>query len=205
MRKAAAILGAGLLTMLAGDGCQKKLGEGTHVLPDTGPSEFAEAERLATEAQKAQKAGNVAKAMELYNQSLEHSRTIWWVHNNIGLLFLQQGDRMHAVEEFKEAVDLETRDPRPEFNIGCVYADNAQPDRAMEYFRKSLEKDPHYLPSLRGVAKVGRSLAMADEESLQWIKDGLLIEKDPAWRKIFEEEKYRIDGVLQSTGKAGKF
>ena len=36
-------------------------------------------------------------------------------------------------------------------------------------------------------------------------QDALLLEKDPAWRRVFEEEKFRIDGVLQSTGRAGKF
>lgn len=184
-------------------GCQKR-SLGTVTIPDPGPARYAEALRLADEAGRAMDAGKKDQAIELYSKSLELSREIAIVWHNLGMLILERGDRMQAVEMLKNASDLDTERPTALYNIGLVYADNAQPDKALEHFRKALARDRLHLPSLRGAAKMGRRLMLADEELLDWTKTALLLEKDPEWRLYFEEEKLRIDGALQALGRTGK-
>lgn len=193
---------AGLAMIAAG--CNRS-GPSTVIVKDNGPAEFQEAVRLAEEGERARKAGKSDRAIQLFQESLSHSEDLYLVWNNLGLLLLERGDRMQAVTMFNRAADIDPLRAEPYFNAGLVYMDNAQPERALEYFRKSLARQPRYLDALRGVARVGRILALADEEALEWMKSAMLLEKDPAWRRIFEEEKYRIDGALKSEGRAGKF
>lgn len=187
------------------NGCGRSNSPSTVTIQDNGPAEFQEAVRLAEEGQRAQKAGKPDQAIKFYQESLSHSQDLYAVWNNLGLLLTEKGDRMQAVTMFNRAADLEPEKPEPYYNAGLIYMDNAQPDKAMDYFKKSLARQPRYLESLRGAARVGRILVMADKESLEWMKTALMIEKDPVWRRIFEEEKYRIDGTLQSESRAGKF
>ncbi|MBX3376284.1 MAG: tetratricopeptide repeat protein [Phycisphaeraceae bacterium] len=192
------------VSMAWGGGCQRRT-SGTVTIPDPGPARYAEALRLAEEAGRAMDAGKKDQAIELYGKSLELSREIAIVWHNLGMLVLERGDRMQAVEMLKNAADLDPDRPTALYNIGLVYADNAQPDKALEYFRKALSRDRLHLPSLRGAAKMGRRLMLADEELLEWTKTALLLEKEPEWRLYFEEEKLRIDGALQALGRTGRF
>lgn len=195
---AAALIAAGL------GACQRR-NASTVVIPDHGPAQYAEALRLAEEAEKAREAGNLDKAIQLYNQSLGSSQEIAIVWHNYGMLLVNKGDKVNAVEMLKRAAELDIDNPSPYYNIGLIYADNGQPEKGLQFFRKAIERDSRHLPSLRGVAKMSRRLQAADEESLEWMKLALLLETDQEWRKLFEEEKLRIDGALQSQGRTGKF
>ena len=196
--------GVGLAIVLGTIGGCKRHGSGTVVVPDPGPARYSDAVRLADEAEKARKAGETDKAIALYQQSMA-KEPLALVCHNLGMLYLERGDRMAAVELLSEAANLDQSRPTPHYNMGLIYADNAQPDKALEHFKAALERDKLYLPALRGCAKVGRMLVVSDEESLERMKTALLLEKDAAWRRIFEEEKLRIDGALQTAARTGKF
>jgi tetratricopeptide (TPR) repeat protein len=192
--------------LAAAAGCKRS--SGTVIIKDPGPSQRQEALRLIDLAIKAEKAGDSPKAIRLYQESLAQSQDLAIAWHNLAMLFVKRGDvgdQMKAVELLKNAVALEPEQARSYYCIGYIYDNNGQPEKAMEYFRQALEKDRLHLPSLRGVAKVGKALFIADRESLDWMKTALLLEKDPAWRRVFEDEKFRIDSAIQNAGNAGKF
>jgi len=193
-----------LITLTAAvAGCNKKA-TGTVTLPDEGPARMQEALRLGKEGDAARKAGKRDQAIKLYEQSLQYERLMPVAHS-LGALYLERGDKMMAVQMLQDAADLEPKEPRSYYNIGLIYLDNGQPDKAHEFFLKALERDPYHVPSLRGAAKSGKMRLVSDREALERMKTALLLEKDPAWRKVFEEEKVRIEGAIQSTGSAGRF
>lgn len=202
MNKFTCAVFAGALMALCG--CRGPA-SGTVAVPDPGPAQRQEAYKLVVQAEAAWKTGKTDRAIELYEKSLELSRDFMVVPNNLGELYRQKGDRLRAVMYFQDAADLDPTDPRPCYNIACIYHEAENPAKALDYFKQSLARHQQYLPSLRGMAQVGRRLVIADDDILSMMNLALLIEKDPAWRKIFQEEKYRIEGALQAAGRTGKF
>lgn len=194
------------MSALALGACRR--GSGTVVVKDPGPAQRSQAMRLVEEAIKAEKAGDSTKAIKLYQESLTYSEEFDIAWHNLAMLYVKRGDvgdKMQAVEMLKNAIALAPDQPRSYYCVGYIYDQSGQPDKAMEYFKNALKQDRLHLPSLRGVAKVGKSMFIADKESLEWMKTALLVEKDPTWLRVFEEEKLRIDGALQASGSAGKF
>lgn len=195
MAKAITRWAACVLTALAAlPGCHS--GARTAIIPVDDGARLSEARRLAGEAQREQKAGHADKAIALYQKSLEQSRDLFFVWNNLGLLLMEQENYTDAAEMFKSAGDLAPEDPRPYYNIGLIYQRAVYDEKAMEYFIKSLERDPKYLPSLRGAIISAKRLDISDEPSLTRVRTALLIETDPQWRKIGTTEQLRIEGTM---------
>jgi len=176
-------------------GCKGR-GDGTAVIHDDSALRLSEARRLAGQAQQEQKAGHTDKAITLYQKSLEQSRDLFFVWNNLGLLLMEKENYSDAAEMFKSAADLAPEDPRPFYNIGLIYQRAVYDEKALEYFLKSLDRDPKYLPALRGAIVSTKRLDYADEPGLTRVRTALLIETDPQWRKIFQTEQLRIEGTM---------
>lgn len=184
-----AVLCAGALS-----GC--KHSGGPTIVADDSNIRTTEARKLAGQAQQEYKAGRVDKAIGLYQKSLEQSRDLFFVWNNLGLLLMEKENYSDAAEMFKSAADLAPEDPRPFYNIGLIYQKAVYDEKALEYFTKSLERDPKYLPALRGAIISGKRLDVSDEPALNRVRTALLIETNPQWRKIFQTEQLRIEGTM---------
>lgn len=193
MLKRAAMAGVLAAAVLVG-GCHSQ--SKSVVVQDDTALRQADALRLATEAQKAQKAGDSDRAVDLYRQSLERSRDLYPVWNNLALLLMQRQDYIHASEAFLTAADLAPYDPRPMYNVGVIYQETRHDQEALKFFNQSLARDPKYLPSIRGAVASAKLLDLTDDESLARVESGLMLETDPTWRMIFEKELLRIKGTL---------
>lgn len=196
-------VGLGVAVMVAagvgavGGGCASHRATEPVVIKDNAAPQLGEAQRLATEALKQQKLGKTDKAIELYQESLQHSQDLPLVWNNLGMLLMEKGDYMDAAEAFNSAASLRPDDPRPYYNVGIVYQKANWQTEALEYFVRSLERDPRYLPSLRAAVAVGQIKVLTDEPALKRVRTALLLETDPTWRKIEETEQLRIENELK--------
>ena len=173
----------------------------TTIVPIDDGARVTEARKLAAQAQREYKDGHIDKAVALYQKSLDQSRDLFFVWNNLGLLLMEQENYTEAAELFKSAADLAPADPRPFYNIGLIYQKAVYDEKALDYFLKSLDRDPKYLPSLRGAIISGKRLDISDEPSLTRVRTALLIETDPQWRRIFQTEQFRIEGTMSRAKK----
>jgi tetratricopeptide (TPR) repeat protein len=78
-------------------------------------------------AHKAKREGDLAQAEQLYRKALEAGRggsyqSLAAIHNNLGNVYLLQGEAQHAVAEYQKAMDLEDDLAAPHFNLGRAYA-----------------------------------------------------------------------------------
>lgn len=190
-RGAGALLTLGAL--LAG-GCAATPGEGAGV--DEYAQRRAEAIRLVDEAQRLADAGKTDQAIEAYQRSISRSATIAVAWNNLGELYLREQRFADAVSAFERAGELEPTDPRPPYNAGVVYQQKGWANDALGRFDQSLERDPAYLPALRGAVRAAEMLNRSDRATLERIKRATLTETDPAWAEYFERQRFRVENGL---------
>jgi len=78
-------------------------------------------------AHKAKREGDLALAQQLYRKALEVGRNASYaslaaVHNNLGNVYLLQGDVDRGVAEYQKAMDLQDDLAAPHFNLSRAYA-----------------------------------------------------------------------------------
>lgn len=174
--------------------------KGIDVPPPEGDSPNArmkEAYDLSLKAQEAQKQGKTAEAIEYYQRSVALQPNLRGAWNNLGVLLMEQRMYLNAAEAFKRESDLAPEDPRPLENLGLVYFNAGFADQAMTQYFRALERDPNWIPALRGIALSSRRLVQADQRIADVLRRALMLETDPEWRKIFEQERLRVENQLR--------
>ncbi len=198
-RLALAAGGMGLATLWLGcaTGAPR---EGATITPER---RHADGVRAAREAERLAQAGRIDEAIEKYQEALAHSGDLQGAWNNLGELYMRRGDYADAVSAFGVAAELVPSDPRPLYNTGLVYQRVGWARDAMSNYAAALERDPSMQEALRGHAVAADMLAHADERTLDYIRRGLLREKDPEWRTFFERQRFRVEAQMRSEAGRG--
>lgn len=161
-----------------------------------------EAASLATQADRAMRAGRHDQAIDLGRRAVALQPSLGAAWNNLGISLMETGQNMDAVQAFQRAADVSPADPKPYENLGLLYMRVGWGEDALRYYLLSLERDPNWLPSLRGATASAKALLRSSEGGLEVVKRGLLIEQDSQWRRVFESERLRITGELSERTRA---
>lgn len=161
-----------------------------------------EAASLATQADRAMRAGRHDQAIDLGRRAVSLQPSLGAAWNNLGISLMETGQNMDAVQAFQRAADVSPADPKPFENLGLLYMRVGWGEDALRYYQLSLERDPNWLPALRGAAVSAKALLRSSEGGLEIVKRGLLIEQDSQWRRVFESERLRITGELTERTRA---
>jgi tetratricopeptide (TPR) repeat protein len=156
------------------------------------------ARALAMRAQEAEKAGKPLDAIALYQESARTFDGLPSVWNNLGVALLKQQRHLDAVEAFQQAASRSPMDPRPLENIAIAYHERGWEQKALEFFQRALDVDPNSKTALRGAARSARRLNLANERSLERVREGLMRETDPAWIEFFQREKFRVQNQIDN-------
>jgi len=167
----------------------------------TAPSEadLRAAMAIAARGQEEFNRRNYDRAIDLFREALTLRPDLGSVYNNLGLALQARGndlDYLNAIDAFKRAADLLPVDERPYQNLGVLYHERGFADEAHRYFNLALERNPNNLECLRGSIGAAKLLLRSEEAGLQRVNRALLIDTDPAWRKIQEFERVRIQHDL---------
>ncbi|MCC5895806.1 MAG: tetratricopeptide repeat protein [Alkalibacterium sp.] len=150
---------------------QQKLEEAKTLLPDEPVIDFALGELLFT-------AGKYKEAITHYEQLILKNQTEFAgtsLNARLGNAYAAIGDLESAVDYLKEAIDLqETSDLL--FQLGLVYFQKKDYDKANEYFLKVKEADPSYTSVYTYIAK-GYLEQSNEESALNSIEEGLFYDK----------------------------
>lgn len=163
------------------------------------PRARAMALELFREASQLHEDGKSEQALVKYRQSIETDNTIFAAWNNMGQLLMQQKNYADAVAAFKVASDLQQTDPRPDYNIGLAYQTIGWGEESLTHFQISLDRDPNYLPSIRGVVRSAEMLGKGDQQILEFIRNGQLRETNEQWREYFDRQRFRVEKVIDET------
>ncbi|MBL0926799.1 MAG: tetratricopeptide repeat protein [Phycisphaerales bacterium] len=162
----------------------------------------ADAQRLALEAERHAAAGRVADAVTTYESALGRYAEFGPAWHNLGELYMRQERYLEAAEAFSRAAELSPSDPRPLYNLGVLYFNRKYPREARTEWVRALDRDPNYLPALRGVIEVDWLLRDKNDLTLPRIERALMLERDPGVRKELEFRKLRIETQDEAEAKS---
>ena len=138
------------------------------------------------------------EALAEYRKALELDDKLYAAWNNMGQLLMAQGNYADAVSAYQIASGIETTDPRPEYNIGLAYQKVGWAQDSYTHFEKALQRDPNYIPALRGAIRSAEMLGMGDQTILDYIKNAQLRDTDPKWRDYFSTQRFRVEAYIKS-------
>ena len=67
---------------------------------------------------KAYEQGEYEKCLDLSKKALEYNPNLWYVHNNIGLVYLIKNDYISAIESYSTAISLVKNETNPKYWFG---------------------------------------------------------------------------------------
>jgi len=163
-----------------------------------------EANRLVALGVSAQESNDLDTALVYYKRSLELNPNAVVPWHNLGLVLMEQGHYLDAAAALKRAAEVnpDPHDARPFASLGLLYYKAGFAEQSLEYYTMSLERDPNWLPSLRGTALSAAKLNKSDQRLADVMRRGLMIETDPKWRDVFERQRLRVEGQLREKEKA---
>jgi Tfp pilus assembly protein PilF len=191
---------AALTLVFASTGCKSTASKSSDM-----QSEFAaadvrarEARELFIKADRLRKDGKTSEAVDMYRQSLvlDTSNSAAW--HNLGTLLIEQKDYMGAAGALRTAADLAPTDARPLENLGLTYHRAGYDDQALKYYMESLGRDPNWIGSIRGVAMCSYRLNRANEQILEILSRGQMLERDDSWSNMIRRERIRVNEQLKA-------
>lgn len=195
---AGAMLGVSLLVSVSGCSTNKK---DVVTVPAPVAYDTGKAIQLAEQALKAQRGGELDKAISLYKQSINANPELSGVWTNMGVAMMEKQNFAAAAEAFKKALDLSPTDSRPLVNLGVAYLDRGWADQAYIYFSQALDRDPNNIDALRGAVTAAQRCGREDERTLDYIKRLQLIETDPKWKQELGFRRVRLENSLKDRSK----
>jgi Tfp pilus assembly protein PilF len=124
----------------------------------------------------------------LWFDNIDKSPGLSRPHSNMGSIYFNNNEKEKALQEYEKAIILNKFGSKEtlavqECNLGLFYFEEMKDDLAMDYFKKSYEIIPEYIPNIIHVAKI-KLRQNKIKEADQIIKDKLI--KYPNHSKLLE-------------------
>lgn len=81
--------------------------------------------------------------LNFYRLALKYSPDSYRAHNEIGIIYLDQGKYPMAISEFAEAISANPLFDQAYDNLGVAYDKNGSPLNAIPHYKRALEINPH--------------------------------------------------------------
>jgi tetratricopeptide (TPR) repeat protein len=85
------------------------------------------------------RAGRLDEAQEVLTRALEIKPTDALTHNQLGNIFLLEGDLETALEHYETALESKPDLPEPLFNLGLINERLGNPGSALDYYQRFVE------------------------------------------------------------------
>lgn len=137
-----------------------------------------------------------ARAVRGYEEAVGRYDDFPAAWNNLGVSLMKQGKYLEAEQAFTRAAEQSRTDPRPLYNRGLLWMTRSYPADARVHFKGALERDPYYLPALRGAVECDIQLRETTDETLDNIRRALMLERDPKWLERLRAQRVKIQSGL---------
>jgi len=101
--------------------------------------------------------GDLGQAEKFYNEAIKQDSNDDKAHNNLGIIYLNQGKNGEAISVFQRAIEIESEDALYHSNLARAYEAEEKYAEAVTEFRRAIELDPQtaWLHSVLGSMYAG--------------------------------------------------
>jgi len=131
------------------------------------------------------------KAEGLLRQALAADLYFGPAHNNLGVIYLQEGKYYEAAGEFEWARRLLPGHPDPRVNLAMTLETAGRSDDAIATYRTALEVYPDYIAAAQGLARLQLKNGKADEKTPALLRVIAMQGETPEWREWAKGELTR--------------
>ena len=107
------------------------------------PVDTEELNVMVADAYQMHRAGQVKQAKSIYRTVLDFEPKHVVGNNLLGLLCLQTGEFLRAIEYIETALSVNPKDAQAHANIGLAFQELKQVDKAVEHFKQSISLAPN--------------------------------------------------------------
>lgn len=182
---------AGLLAALGG--CTKRVTIG--IPPGLAEDQAARLTSAVDTATEAYANKDDEEALLAYQRAVIEYRELPQAWNNLGVLMMKQERYLEAAEALNTAASLSPQDARPVYNLGLLYDRRGYLRDARRHYEQALDRDPNYLPALRGAIRADSLLNEGSMQTLDWLKRAVMLEQDENWLAWMRLQKARIENL----------
>ena len=141
------------------------------------------AERLTLQAVEAMDEGDDERGEKLLLEALTADLYHGPAHNNLGVLYLRQGNLYEAASEFQWATKLIPGHSDPRMNLAMTLERAGQIDEALHEYRSALELWPGHLPTMQAYARCQVKHGVPQEDLPQLVEQIALKGETEQWRQ----------------------
>jgi Tfp pilus assembly protein PilF len=170
--------------------CASSRPRGPYEAPNEAQRDSVKAEHLSREAADLLKS-DPERAEKLLREALSWDLYFGPAHNNLGVLFLAEGKRYEAAQEFEWAKKLLPGHPDPRVNLALCFEDAGRFDEALEHYASALEVCPGYVPAMQGAASASLRFGKPDPRLRGWLDEVALRGETASWREWAAEHVVR--------------
>lgn len=167
------------------------------------------AEAWFADALGAEQAGDLLRAMQLYEVMIALYPKFVPSYVNLGAIYFQAGNLRKAVDTFKRACDADPSSPIAFFNHGNVLDDLGKIDAAVVAYKKAIALDPGYADAQYNLALIYERQGQTRESLACW-RAYFALERTCSDKKAFESfgrnlDKYSLRLVSRTPHPKRKF
>jgi tetratricopeptide (TPR) repeat protein len=122
------------------------------------------------------------KAEKLFRQATEADVFYGPAHNNLGIVYFQQGRYYQAAWQFQHAAKLMPKATHPLVNLGLVFETVGRLDDAAAEYDKALTLTPDDVAAAQCLARLLVRTGQDRERVIQLLEDLSLRSEDPQWQ-----------------------
>lgn len=152
------------------------------------------AKHLNSKGLRAFEAGNLVKAEQLFQQSLDVDVSFGPAHNNLGQVLLARHQLYLAAWEFEYAANLMPELAEPIINQGLAYETGERMDRAAELYELAYSRHPTHPVAIASLVRV-RIKQDASPDEIGFLLDELIMhdgrQEWVTWAKELRSTRYR--------------
>jgi tetratricopeptide (TPR) repeat protein len=110
------------------------------------------------------KQGRFEEAIQAYKKAMAMTpRLAAECHNNLGTAYLLQGRKQEAIKEFELALQVRPGYARPYFELGTIYEEDENIDKAIDCMEKAARTEPEFVPIYQALIRLYEKKGLAEK------------------------------------------